>query len=64
MRVQSDDVLTDGSPKILETPDCFDFTQYPVEELANLLQRFNLRLTVDEAITIQNFLLKRPPTYA
>ncbi|CDZ77874.1 Phosphoribosylformylglycinamidine synthase 2 [Legionella massiliensis] len=47
-----------------ETPDCFDFSQLSSDEIADLLKRFNLRLTVDEALTIQNSLLKRPPTYA
>lgn len=47
-----------------ETPDCFDFSQLSSDEIASLLQQFNLRLTVDEALTIQNTLLKRPPTYA
>lgn len=49
---------------MLETPDCFDFSQLSLDEIAHLLQRFNLRLTPDEALTIQNSLLKRPPTYA
>ncbi|WP_454781663.1 phosphoribosylformylglycinamidine synthase subunit PurL [Legionella sp. WA2022007384] len=47
-----------------EAPDCFDFSQLSLEEIANLLQRFSVRLTPDEALTIQNTLLKRPPTYA
>lgn len=47
-----------------ETPDCFDFSRLSSEEIARLLQQFNLRLTVEEALTIQNRLLKRPPTYA
>ncbi|MFW2570366.1 phosphoribosylformylglycinamidine synthase subunit PurL [Legionella sp. 29fVS95] len=47
-----------------ETPDCFDFSRLSSEEIARLLQQFNLRLTVEEALTIQNHLLKRPPTYA
>ncbi|STY31547.1 phosphoribosylformylglycinamidine synthase II (FGAM synthase II) [Legionella wadsworthii] len=47
-----------------ETPDCFDFSKLSLEEIANLLQRFSVRLTPEEALTIQNSLLKRPPTYA
>ncbi|KTC92569.1 phosphoribosylformylglycinamidine synthase subunit PurL [Legionella drozanskii] len=47
-----------------ETPDFFDFSQLSSTEIANLLKTFNLRLTVDEALTIQTSLLKRPPTYA
>ncbi len=48
----------------MQTPDCFDFNQLSSDEIANLLKQFNLRLTVDEALTIQNSFLKRPPTYA
>lgn len=47
-----------------ETPERFDFSQLSSDEIAELLGRFNLRLTVEEALTIQNSLLKRPPTYA
>ncbi|MCW8408927.1 phosphoribosylformylglycinamidine synthase subunit PurL [Legionella sp. PATHC035] len=47
-----------------DAPDCFDFSQLSLEEIAHLLQRFSLRLTPEEALTIQNTLLKRPPTYA
>ncbi|MBA2656592.1 MAG: phosphoribosylformylglycinamidine synthase subunit PurL [Tatlockia sp.] len=48
----------------MKTPDCFDFNQLSSDEIANQLKQFNLRLTVDEALTIQNSFLKRPPTYA
>ncbi len=48
----------------MKTPDCFDFNQFSKDEIANQLRLFNLRLTVDEALTIQNSFLKRPPTYA
>ncbi|MBI2786736.1 MAG: phosphoribosylformylglycinamidine synthase subunit PurL [Legionella longbeachae] len=47
-----------------QVPDFFDFSHLPLDEIASLLQRFNLHLTVDEALTIQNSFLKRPPTYA
>lgn len=53
-----------SASKMQEMPDCFDFSSLSPDEIANLLKRFNLRLTVDEALTIQNSLLKRPPTYA
>ncbi|MDX1837564.1 phosphoribosylformylglycinamidine synthase subunit PurL [Legionella taurinensis] len=49
---------------MLKTPDFFDFSQLSRDEAACRLQEFNLRLSVDEALTIQNELLKRPPTYA
>ncbi|KTD47020.1 phosphoribosylformylglycinamidine synthase II (FGAM synthase II) [Legionella rubrilucens] len=49
---------------MLKTPDFVDFSQLSRDEAACWLQEFNLRLTVDEALTIQNKLLKRPPTYA
>ncbi|MDP1603342.1 MAG: phosphoribosylformylglycinamidine synthase subunit PurL [Legionella sp.] len=42
----------------------FDFSSLSSQEVANLLQQFSLRLTVDEALFIQQSLLKRPPTYA
>lgn len=51
-------------PKMQEAPDFFDFSRLSSDEIARLLKDFNLRLTVDEALTIQNTLLKRPPTYA
>ncbi|ARG98365.1 phosphoribosylformylglycinamidine synthase subunit PurL [Legionella micdadei] len=47
-----------------EAPDYFDFSRLSSDEIACLLKKYNLRLTVDEALTIQNTLLKRPPTYA
>jgi phosphoribosylformylglycinamidine synthase II len=47
-----------------ETSDCFNFSLLSLDEIAKVLQRANLRLSVDEALTIQNKLLKRPPTYA
>ncbi len=62
-RIKIRHVLAKG-PKMQEAPDCFDFSRLSLEEIAQLLQRFSLRLTPDEALTIQNSLLKRPPTYA
>jgi phosphoribosylformylglycinamidine synthase II len=49
--------------KMNETPDCFNFSLLSLDEITHLLQRFNLRLSAQEALTIQNKLLKRPPTY-
>jgi len=46
------------------TADILDFSKRSREEIAEMLQRFQLALTVDEALTIQNDLLKRPPTLA
>lgn len=47
-----------------QTPDIFDFSQLSREAIKQLLQQYHLSLTVDEALTIQNALLKRPPTFA
>lgn len=47
-----------------KTPDFFDFSLLSRDDIARLLNQFNIRLTVDEALTIQNDFLKRPPTYA
>ena len=46
------------------TPDHLDFSQLSREAIAQLLQQHKLNLTVDEALTIQHALLKRPPTLA
>lgn len=46
------------------TPDILDFSQLSHDAIAQLLQQYHLSLTVDEALTIQNTLLKRPPTLA
>lgn len=47
-----------------QTPDVIDFSQLSKEATAEVLQKHHLSLTVDEALTIQNDLLKRPPTLA
>lgn len=47
-----------------DVPYCFDFASHDAHGIKSLLERYNLRLTVDEALAIQNDLLKRPPTYA
>jgi phosphoribosylformylglycinamidine synthase II len=47
-----------------QTPDILDFSQLSRDAIQQLLQQYHLSLTVDEALTIQNDLLKRPPTMA
>lgn len=47
-----------------QTPDILDFSQLPREKVAETLQQYHLNLTIDEALTIQNDFLKRPPTFA
>lgn len=44
--------------------DIFDFTQMSPESIRLLLKNYNLVLTVDEVLTIQTTILKRPPTLA
>lgn len=44
--------------------DSLDFSHLTNEEITNLLQKHNLSLSAQEALTIQNDFLKRPPTYA
>lgn len=45
-------------------PEVFDFTEMSREEIRDLLKQFNLVLTADEVLTIQNSILKRSPTLA
>lgn len=45
-------------------PEVFNFADLSREAIFELLQKYHLNLTVDEALTIQNQLLKRPPTRA
>lgn len=47
-----------------QMPDVLDFSQLSHDKLEQLLQQYHLNLTVDEALTIQHALLKRPPTFA
>jgi len=47
-----------------QTPDILDFSQLSREAIEKILQQYHLGLTVDEALTIQHALLKRPPTFA
>lgn len=47
-----------------QTPEIFDFSQLSNDAIEQLLQKYHLGLTANEALTIQNTLLKRPPTFA
>lgn len=47
-----------------KTPDILDFSTLSHAEIESLLKHYRLGLTVDETLTIQNTLLKRPPTVA
>jgi phosphoribosylformylglycinamidine synthase II len=49
---------------MLAHPESFDMTELSPAEIQKLLQKYNLVLTVDEALTIQHTILKRPPTLA
>lgn len=44
--------------------EAFNFTGLSPEEIRALLQKYNLVLTVEEVLTIQNAILNRPPTLA
>lgn len=48
----------------VRSPEGLDFSSLSREEISALLRQYNLSLTVDEALAIQNNLLKRPPTLA
>src|SRR5579871_4376175 len=56
--------LQPGIYAMQQTPDILDFSQLSREAIADVLQQYHLGLTVDEALTIQHALLKRPPTFA
>jgi phosphoribosylformylglycinamidine synthase subunit PurL len=47
-----------------QTPDTLDFSHLSQDAISQLLKRYQLNLTADEALTIQKDLLKRPPTLA
>lgn len=47
-----------------EIPEIIDFAKLSREAIEQILQRYQLGLTVDEALTIQEALLKRAPTFA
>lgn len=47
-----------------QTTEVLDFSSLSRDAAAELLERYQISLTVDEALTIQNSLLKRPPTLA
>src|SRR5580700_986959 len=44
--------------------EVFDFAHLSQPEIASVLKKYNIALSVDEALTIQNTILKRPPTLA
>jgi len=46
------------------SPDQIDFSSLSREEITQLLKQYQLNLSIDEALTIQHELLKRPPTLA
>lgn len=50
--------------KMQHTLDTLDFSQLSHDAIDALLQQYHINLTADEALTIQNALLKRPPTLA
>lgn len=49
---------------MLRTPKAVDFTELSRDETEHWLNQSHINLTVDEILTIQNVLLKRPPTLA
>jgi phosphoribosylformylglycinamidine synthase subunit PurL len=56
-----------GTQKIMfqtKEPDIFDFAHMSTDGIKALLQQYRLVLTPDEVLTIQNTILKRPPTLA
>lgn len=48
----------------MSNTDCLDFSGLSQQEIAQVLQKHQLNLSVDEALTIQNEFLRRPPTHA
>lgn len=46
-----------------QTPDILDFSELSRDAIEQWLQQYHLGLTASEALTIQNELLKRPPTF-
>lgn len=49
---------------MLAHPEVFDFAGLSKEEVSAKLKKYQIALTVDEVLTIQNAILKRPPTLA
>src|SRR5476649_2040247 len=47
-----------------QVAEVLDFSAQSREAIAEILREYHLNLTVDEILTIQNTLLKRPPTLA
>lgn len=50
--------------KTLANPETFDFTDLTHDEIHEILRNYNLVLTPEEVLTIQNNILKRPPSLA
>lgn len=54
-----------GSVMLLnQEKELFDFASMKQNEIISVLKKYNLILTADEVLTIQNTILKRPPTLA
>ncbi len=49
---------------MLAHQETLDFVDLTHDEIRALLQKYNLVLTADEALTIQQTILKRPPSLA
>lgn len=49
---------------MLAHTEAIDFTDLAKEDVSALLKKYHISLTVDEVLTIQNSILKRPPTLA
>src|SRR5436190_9347666 len=49
---------------VQQTSTTFDFSSLSPDSIQEILKKYALSLTVEEALTIQNALLKRPPTLA
>lgn len=47
---------------ITQEREALDFSHLSYDEVTALLQKYRLSLSADEALTIQNSILKRPPT--
>jgi phosphoribosylformylglycinamidine synthase II len=57
--------LAQKSPSTSESiPEFFDFSKLSQDAIQQLLQLYHINLSPDEALTIQNTLLKRPPSFA
>jgi phosphoribosylformylglycinamidine synthase len=47
-----------------QSAETLDFSSLPHEDMEHLLQKYQISLSVNEVLTIQNEFLKRPPTVA